>query len=95
MIAFVATSSSFDAWGLRAKQCLAAAVTGKCQTKLVRLRGVGADVTAEVPGQLVPDGDWRSVAITVNVTDEQINALSPSVFKPKSSAEHAIVYCCY
>ena len=81
MIAFVATSQSFDAWGLRAKQCLAVAVTGICQTKLVRLRGVGADVAAEVPGQLVPDGEWKSVAFPVNATDEQINALTPSVFQ--------------
>ena len=46
MIAFIATSPYFDAWGLRAKQCLAAAVTGICQAKLIRLTGVGADVNA-------------------------------------------------
>ena len=32
-------------------------------------------------GQLVPDGDWRSVATPVNATDEQINALSSTVFQ--------------
>ena len=38
MVAFVATSPTFNAWGLRAKQCLAAAVTGICQMKIIRLR---------------------------------------------------------
>ena len=33
MVAFVVTSAVFDAWVLRAKQCLAAAITGICQTK--------------------------------------------------------------
>ena len=47
MIAFIATSPTFDSWGLRAKQCLAAEATGICQTKLVRLRGVGSDLTAQ------------------------------------------------
>ena len=36
MVAFIATSPHFDAWDLRAK--------------LVRLRGVGADVAASVEG---------------------------------------------
>ena len=92
MVAFVATSSHFDAWGLRAKQCLAAAVTGICQAKLVRLRGVGADVAAGVPGQLVPDGDWRSIDIPVNATDEQINALSPTVFQNPNMVQ-SMLFC--
>ena len=45
MIAFIATSNYFDSWGLRAKQCLAAAVTGICQAKLIRSRGIGSDVS--------------------------------------------------
>ena len=68
MISFIASSPTFDACGIRAKQYLAAAVTGICQAKLLRLRGVGADLDAENVRNLVPDGDWKTVVSPINAT---------------------------
>ena len=91
MVAFIATSPTFDSWGLHAKQYLAAAATGICQTKLVRMREVGSDLLAHNINQLIPDGDWKSISVPVNATDEQINSLSPSVFQNPSLVQSMLL----
>ena len=80
-ISFVATSQTFESWGHRARQYLAAAITGICQTKISRSRGVGDDLLCHNINNLIPDGDWKHVSTPITASDEQITALGTSVFQ--------------